>query len=297
MFIHDILEIPDSSLYFCQMNNKALLNQNITSSKPFLKWAGGKTQLLPELRKHVPANYGRYIEPFVGGGAFFFDLCPHEAIISDSNEELIITYKIVRDRVRELIEALRDHKNEEDYYYKIRSKKPVNLSLLDRASRFIYLNKTCFNGLYRVNKKNEFNVPFGRRKNPTICDEVTLLRSSDCLQNTTIIHGDYLEVLRKHARPNDFIFIDPPYVPVGEYADFKRYTKEFFYKDDHVKLRDEFVRLYKSGCFPLLTNSVTPFVQELYSGFEQYKIKTKRLISSKASTRNGHDLIVKGGKW
>jgi len=279
------------------MSNKALLKSNITTSKPFLKWAGGKTQLLPELRKYIPTNYDRYIEPFIGGGAFFFDLCPKEAIISDSNEELIITYKIVRDRVLDLIQALKQHKNEEDYYYEIRAKNPSDLSHIDRASRFIYLNKTCFNGLYRVNKKNEFNVPFGKRKNPTICDEVTLLRCSDCLHNTTIIHGDYLDVLQEYASPNDFIFIDPPYVPVGEYSDFKRYTKEFFYKNDHITLRDEFVRLNELGCFSLLTNSVTPFVQELYHGFEQYVINTKRLISSKASTRTGQDLIVKGGRW
>lgn len=273
-------------------NNKQITN------KPFLKWAGGKTQLLKELRKHAPSgNYGKYIEPFVGGGALFFDLTPTRSLIADANEELINTYIVVRDNVSELIPVLKNHKNEEEYYYEIRAQKPQKCSSVERAARFIYLNKTCFNGLYRVNKNNQFNVPFGRRKNPNIADEETLLNCSQCLQNTTIVHGDYLDILRKYSRPEDFIFLDPPYVPVSQYSDFKRYTKEFFYKEDHIALRDEFGRLCDLGCFVILTNSVTPFVQELYEGYEQLIIDTKRLISSNSKTRTGQDIIIKGGKW
>lgn len=261
--------------------------------KPFLKWAGGKTQLIPELSKYIPTSFNKYIEPFIGGGAFFFYLNPEKAIISDSNEELITTYKAVRDNVEEIIEILDGYKNEETFFYKIRALNPSKLSNAERAARLIYLNKTCFNGLYRVNKKGEFNVPYGKR-NGEFLNQEQLRDSSEFLQNAKILHSDYLATLKKYAKEGDFIFLDPPYYPVGKYSDFKRYTKEFFYHDDHVILKEEFDRLVKMGCHVLLTNSDHPVVMELYKDYEIKVIETKRLISSNPKTRNGKDIIVIG---
>lgn len=261
-------------------------------AKPFLKWAGGKTQLLPELRKHIPEQFNRYIEPMVGAGAMFFDLQPKTAILSDSNEELVNTYIIVRDKVEELIDNLKRYKNEEKYYYEVRKQDPIELFPVQRAARLIYLNKTCFNGLYRVNRHGQFNVPFGHRKNPNIYDADNLRAASKALLDVEILHGDYLKVLSKYAQPGDFIFLDPPYHPVSVYSDFKRYTKEFFEEEDHISLRDEVDRLVQSGCYVLLTNSNTEFVRRLYEGYSYAVIDTKRNISSNAKTRTGQDLIV-----
>jgi DNA adenine methylase len=264
----------------------------MNKAQPFLKWAGGKTQLLPELVRHVPTTYGRYVEPFVGGGALFFHLQPKEAVLADLNEELINTYRVVRDGVDDLIAELKKYVNDEDFYYEVRDQDPKTLDPLRRAARTIYLNKTCYNGLYRVNKAGEFNVPFGRRKNPSICDESTLLAAHRALQGVELVSGDYKDVLREYARPGDFVYLDPPYYPVGGYADFKRFTKEFFYEEDHIELRNEFRRLADLGCQVLLTNSNTPFVRRLYDGFEYQAVDTRRNISSKPSTRTGEDLIV-----
>lgn len=261
-------------------------------AKPFLKWAGGKTQLLPELRKHIPDQFNRYIEPMMGAGAMFFDLQPKQAILADSNEELVNAYIVVRDHVEELIGKLKHFKNDEKKYYEIRSQDPLGLSPVYRAARLIYLNKTCFNGLYRVNKQGQFNVPFGHRKNPTICDADNLRAASQALAGVKILLGDYLKTLKKYAQPGDFIFLDPPYHPVSNFADFKRYTKEFFYEEDHVSLRDEVDRLVQNGCYVLLTNSNTDFVRDLYKRYSYFVVDTKRNISSKAETRTGEDLVV-----
>lgn len=268
---------------------------NEVSIKPFLKWAGGKTQLIPELSKLIPLQYNKYIEPFVGGGAFFFFLNPEKSIISDSNAELITTYQAVRDNVEAVIKLLSSYKNEETFFYKIRSSDTTKLTDIERAARLIYLNKTCFNGLYRVNKKGEFNVPFGKRDNNFLNKE-TLRDASEFLQKTKILNSDYLRILQKHAKPKDFIFLDPPYYPVGKFSDFKRYTKEFFYHEDQLKLRDEFDRLVQLGCHVLLTNSDHPTILELYKNYEIRIIETKRLISSNPETRVGKDVIVIGRK-
>jgi len=268
---------------------------NEVSIKPFLKWAGGKTQLIPELAKLIPLQYNKYIEPFIGGGAFFFFLNPEKSIISDSNNELITTYKTIRDNVEAVIKLLSKYKNEETFFYKIRSLDTTKLTDIERAARLIYLNKTCFNGLYRVNKKGEFNVPFGKRDNNFLNKE-TLRDASEFLQHAKILNSDYLKTLQKHAKPGDFIFLDPPYYPVGKFSDFKRYTKEFFYHEDQVKLRDEFDRLVQLGCHVLLTNSDHPTILELYKNYEIRIIETKRLISSNPETRVGKDIIVIGGK-
>lgn len=261
--------------------------------KPFLKWAGGKTQLTPELIKYIPSNYKKYIEPFIGGGALFFMVDPKKAIISDLNEDLIVTYRAVRDNVDEVIRILEKYKNEENFFYKVRALDTKSLSKLERAARVIYLNKTCFNGLYRVNKKGQFNVPYGK-KNGNFLNRNLLRIASEYLQDAEILHANYREVLNKHAKKDDFIFLDPPYYPVDRYSDFKRYTREFFYHDDHVLLKNEFDRLVKLGCSVLLTNSCHPFILELYQNYKIETIETKRLISSNPKTRTGRDIIVIG---
>ncbi|CAN5187309.1 DNA adenine methylase [soil metagenome] len=261
--------------------------------KPFLKWAGGKTQLLSELSEFIPLDFNKYIEPFIGGGAFYFSLNPRDAVIADLNEELILTYKAVQNNIDGVIDGLREYKHEESFYYEIRSLKPKNLSLAERAARLIYLNKTCFNGLYRVNKKGEFNVPYGKG-NGEFLNEESLRDAHEFLQGTEIIHSDYLDVLKQYAEEGDFIFLDPPYYPVGKYSDFKRYTKEFFYHEDHVNLKKEFDRLVKLGCHVILTNSDNPVIIDLYKDYEIQTVETRRMISSNPKTRTGKDIIVIG---
>jgi len=262
--------------------------------KPFLKWAGGKTQLLSELHKYVPNNFNKYIEPFIGGGAMFFSLNPNESIIADSNEELIITYRQVKDDVEEIIQHLKTFEHKEEFYYTLRSLDPNELENSYRAARLIYLNKTCFNGLYRVNKKGKFNVPYGKGKGSFLNEEV-LRNSSEFLADTTIVNNDYLAVLNEFANEGDFIFLDPPYYPVGKYSDFKRYTKEFFYHEDQVRLKEEFDRLVNIGCKVVLTNSDHEVILDLYSDYRIEIKETKRMISSNSKTRKGKDVIVVGG--
>ena len=262
--------------------------------KPFLKWAGGKTQLLNELHKYIPNNFNKYIEPFIGGGAMFFSLNPHESIIADSNEELVITYRQVKDAVEEIIQHLETFEHNEEFYYNLRSLDPSKLENSYRAARLIYLNKTCFNGLYRVNKKGQFNVPYGKG-NGSFLNEEVLRNASEFLVDTTIINSDYLDVLNEFATVGDFIFLDPPYYPVGKYSDFKRYTKEFFYHEDQVRLKEEFDRLVNIGCKIVLTNSDHEVILDLYSNYQIDIIETRRMISRNSKTRKGNDIIVVGG--
>jgi len=264
----------------------------MNNNKPFLKWAGGKRQLFSELDELSPKIFNKYIEPFLGGGALFFHLKPQNAVLGDLNEELVNCYIVVRDTVFDLIDELRKYRNEENFYYAVRSLNTTELDPVQRAARTIYLNRTGFNGLYRVNKKGEFNVPFGKYKNPVICDEAVLLEANKTLQGVKIVHGDYKDVLHQYAEPGDFVFLDPPYHPIGGYSDFKRFTKEFFYEEDHIELRDEFTRIVNLGCWAILTNSNTDFVRDLYKGYDYKVVDTKRNISSKSSTRTGEDLIV-----
>ena len=268
------------------------LFEKSASASPFLKWVGGKSQLLNELQKYIPQSYNKYIEPFVGGGALFFNLSPETAIINDSNEELINAYKVVRDDVGSLIELLRTYDYEKDFYYQMRAKSPQGLSRVERAARLIYLNKTCFNGLYRVNKKNEFNVPMGRYSNPTICDEEKLITASKALQNTVIECADYKEVLNKYAARGDLVYIDPPYHPISDYSDFKRYTKEFFYQEDQVILRDFIRELKTKGCFVIASNSHCDFILDLYKDFDIKVVSAKRYINKIAERRNNVNEVI-----
>ncbi len=259
---------------------------------PVLKWAGGKTQLLPELTSRMPKEYNKYIEPFIGGGALFFRLNADKAIIADSNPELINMYHVVAKCSNLLIEALKEYKNDEEMFYEVRAKDWTECDEVEAAARMIYLNHTCFNGLYRLNRKGQFNTPYGRYKNPTICNTEKIYAASEVLKKAEIVCGDYLDVLKKYAKKGDFIFLDPPYVPVSEYADFKRYTKEQFYESDQRNLAEEVHRLVGKGCKVMLTNSNHPLVHELYGRYRIDIIQTKRNINRNGEKRNGEDVIV-----
>lgn len=261
-------------------------------AKPVLKWAGGKTQMLGELLPKVPASYGRYIEPFFGGGAMFFALQPENAVIADSNPELINMYRQIADRVEDVIRYLKIYENTSEMFYSVRSMDWTKLPKVEAAARTIFLNRTCYNGLYRVNKQGQFNVPYGKYKNPKICDEEGLRAASNVLKKADIICGDYLLVLEHYAQPGDLVFLDPPYLPISEYSDFKRYTKEQFYEEDHIELAKMIMCLHERGCHVMLTNSNHPLVHELYAPFTIDVIQTKRHISCNGNSRKGEDVIV-----
>jgi DNA adenine methylase len=263
-----------------------------SSPRPLLKWAGGKTQLLSEILPKIPKKFNRYIEPFFGGGAVFFSVCPEAGVIADSNPELINLYSSVAYDVEGVIERLRRYENIDHFFYEVRALNWAELSNVEAAARTIFLNRTCFNGLYRVNKSGQFNVPFGHYKNPKIVDEETLKSASSILRKTTIICDDYKNVLREHAQPGDFVFLDPPYLPISEYSDFKRYTKEQFYEEDHQELASEVNRLHELGCHIILTNSNHPLVHDLYGNFRKDIVQTKRYISCNGKGRTGEDVIV-----
>lgn len=263
-------------------------------AKPFLKWAGGKTQLINEIIKYIPKNYNKFIEPFIGAGALFFYLEPEKGIIADSNHELINTYEVIRDNPYELIEELCKFENIEEEFYKVRNWEINALSNVKRAARLIYLNKTCYNGLFRVNKKGDFNTPFGKRVNPTICDKEVLIAASKVLVNKIILHNDFEDILNLYAEANDFVFLDPPYMPVGKYSDFKRYTIDYFNEEDHIRLKRQFDRLVIMGAYPIITNSDAPFILDLFKGYDVKIINTRRSISSNAKTRKGKDIIIIG---
>lgn len=262
--------------------------------KPFIKWVGGKRQLLTQFRKlnlYPPEKFdiktGRYFEPFVGGGAVFFDLLPEKGFLSDLNKELVTTYNVIKNDVERLIDSLKKHKTDKEYYLKVRAQNPHTLSELSIASRFIFLNKTCFNGLYRVNSSGGFNVPYGKNKNPLICDEINLRKVSKALQGIEIKHQDYKEVLKK-AKKGDFVYFDPPYYPVSKTASFTGYTAETFLDKEQIELRDTVLELDKRGCFVMLSNSDTPFINKIYSGFKGItisKVEAGRAINSNGSGR------------
>ncbi|MFA7620260.1 MAG: Dam family site-specific DNA-(adenine-N6)-methyltransferase [Aminobacteriaceae bacterium] len=261
-------------------------------ARPILKWAGGKTQMLNDILPKIPSSYGKYIEPFLGGGAIFFALQPEKSIIADSNPELINVYRQVADNVEDVINYLQQYENTKDIFYAVRGQDWLSLKASEAAARTIFLNKTCFNGLFRVNKKGQFNVPYGKYKNPKICDMEMLHAASSILRKAEILCDDYMLVLGHYAQPDDFVFLDPPYLPISAYSDFKRYTKEQFYEEDHVELAKQIMSLHEMGCHVVLTNSNHPLVHELYSPFNIDVIQTKRYISCSGDNRKGEDVIV-----
>lgn len=255
---------------------------------PIVKWVGGKRQLMFDLLKNMPEDCNRYFEPFIGGGALFFELQPDNAYISDMNEELINLYQVVRDNVDELIADLQKHNISKDYFMEIRNidrtDEYKNWSDVKKASRFIYLNRTCFNGMYRVNSKGEFNVPFGHYKNPRIIDENNLLNCSELLKKTEIKCADFSDILSK-VQKDDFVYFDPPYVPLNETSGFTSYTKDGFDIDMQFKLRDVCDELDSMGVKFLLSNSDTKLVNELYANYEIKKVFASRQINANADGR------------
>jgi DNA adenine methylase len=266
------------------MNTSAVEEIKEKYVKPFVKWAGGKRQTIQEIKKRMPEKYNRYLEPFLGGGAVFFSLNFKSAVIGDINEELINTYNIIKNNIKDLIDSLKKHYYDKEYYYEIRALNPQKLDEIERAGRFIFLNRTCFNGLYRVNKKGLFNVPFGRYKSPLICDEKNLKLVSKKLKSVEIKCGDYKEIV-SCAQKNDFIYFDPPYMPLTETSNFVNYNKNGFSKTDQIELRDLFAALSNKGVFCLLSNSYTEEIINLYSEFNIDTIKAYRNINSRVEGR------------
>ncbi|MGE5485827.1 MAG: DNA adenine methylase [Ignavibacteriales bacterium] len=268
--------------------------------KPFVKWAGGKGQILGELLARVPERYGGYYEPFVGGGALFFALNPERAVLNDRNEELINAYSVIRSKVSDLAGALAAHASQHrlhgrDYYYRVRDLNPDTLSDVERASRFIYLNKTCYNGLWRVNNEGRFNVPFGRHKNPRILDEENLRAVSDSLRHVTLLCTDFESSLGA-AQPGDFVYFDPPYHPLSETSYFTKYVDNGFGPEDQIRLAAVFRSLAGRGVNVMLSNSDTKFVQNLYprDEFEVEIIQAKRPISCRAEGRGVvNELVIR----
>lgn len=257
---------------------------------PVLKWVGGKRQLMPSIEKLLPEIFSTYCEPFVGGGAVLFHLQPKNAVINDSNAELINVYTVIKNNVEELINDLKKHKNEAEYFYEIRSldrtEQIDSLTNIEKASRIIFLNKTCFNGLYRVNSSGEFNSPFGRYINPNIVNEITLKTVSNYLNNNniTILNGDYEEAVNR-LKKNSFIYFDPPYHPVSESSSFTGYTQSGFNSSDQIRLKKVCDKLNSKGIRFLLSNSATKFIEDLYSEYSITYIKANRAINSNGEKR------------
>lgn len=258
---------------------------------PVVKWVGGKRQLLPEIKKYIPDEISTYYEPFLGGGAVLFDLQPEKAIVNDINEELINLYRVVKEDAEELIEDLKKYENDSECFYRIRGldrNKEVfsKLSNTKRASRIHYLNKTCYNGLFRVNMAGQFNSPFGNYKNPNITNEITIRAVSKYLNDANIEFkcGDYEDAL-KGIKKGSFVYLDPPYDPVSNSANFTGYDKGGFNRDEQTRLKNSCDKLDKKGVKFLLSNSATEFIKDLYKAYNIKEVKAKRIINSNGNAR------------
>ncbi|HEW2269739.1 TPA: DNA adenine methylase [Streptococcus pneumoniae] len=267
--------------------------------QPFTKWTGGKRQLLPVIRELIPKTYNRYFEPFVGGGALFFDLAPKDAVINDFNAELINCYQQIKDNPQELIEILKVHQeyNSKEYYLDLRSadrdERIDMMSEVQRAARILYMLRVNFNGLYRVNSKNQFNVPYGRYKNPKIVDEELISAISVYINNNQleIKVGDFEKAI-VDVRTGDFVYFDPPYIPLSETSAFTSYTHEGFSFADQVRLRDAFKRLSDTGAYIMLSNSSSALVEELYKDFNIHYVEATRTNGAKSSSRGKISEII-----
>lgn len=263
----------------------------------FLKWAGGKSKLIPQFEKFFPKEITNYYEPFLGSGAVFFYIKqkynPEKITLSDKNLELINCFKMVQKKPEELIALLKTHrkKHSKDYYYRVRAQNPSEMPPLERAARLIYLNKTCFNGLYRVNSKGQFNVPFGYYKNPGIVNEVRLRKASELLQGVAIKAMDF-ERLDELVEKGDFVYFDPPYYPISKTSSFTQYNGDLFTEAEQVRLLHLFEKLDKKGCKLMLSNSSADFIKELYKEYRIETVFAKRVISCDASTRGEISEVV-----
>lgn len=270
-------------------------SRTLTKPRPFLKWVGGKARLLPVISEYYPDTYNSYYEPFVGGGAMFFSTQPDIAHINDLNLVLISAYEHIRDDVEKLIESLKELEN---HYYALPSLADKKLFFLERRTVFnalphedfektvllIFLNKTCFNGMYRENSKGGFNVPFGQHERPKICDDTNLKSVSIALAKTIITHSSYEDAV-SDAKEGDFIYFDPPYYPLNPTSSFTSYQAGGFTEEDQTKLRDEFRRLSDLGCKVMLSNSDATLINELYKDFKIHKIYAARSINSNGAKR------------
>lgn len=267
--------------------------------QPFTKWTGGKRQLLRELRSYMPENYNRYFEPFVGGGALFFDLAPEQAVINDFNEELINAYRQIKDKPVDLIDLLLGHKenNSKDYYLELRAAdrdgRLASMTDVERAARILYMLRVDFNGLYRVNSKNQFNVPYGRYKNPKIVDVDLIHQISGYLNENDIeiLQTDFADAVAG-AQTGDFVYFDPPYIPLNETSSFTSYTHEGFSYEEQVRLRDTFKELSDRGVYVMLSNSSSPLVEELYQDFNVHFVEAQRTNGAKSSSRGKISEII-----
>lgn len=267
-------------------------NKNIEKiSKPFIKWAGGKRNIVSELLERMPASYNKYYEPFIGGGALFFSIIPEHGFISDVNSKLILTYLTIKNSPEDLINILDGHikNHSKEYYYKTRGKHDLK-NPVEIAGRFIYLNKTCFNGLYRENKKGEFNVPIGSCKRISVYDKENIMACSDVLQSTSIDASCFNDLNKKNQRPDreDFVYLDPPY-----HNTFTGYSANLFTEQNQKELRNLCKELDKNKVLFMLSNNDTDFIRELYADFNIDKIDAPRSISCKGNDRkNAHEVIV-----
>lgn len=279
------------------------LNRRLRAA-PFVKWAGGKSQLLEQFESFFYVQFNRYVEPFVGGGAVFFHLYNQgrigdSVILNDLNSELMNCYTVIRDQVDELIEELRRHeahRTEENYFYEMRRWDREQdfkwCSPVKRAARTIFLNRTCYNGLYRVNSLGHFNVPFGSYKNPMICDEDNLRMVSQALQGVELRSEDFGRCVG-WVRPGDFVYLDPPYHPLSETASFTSYTENDFGESDQTRLAAVFRQLDEIGCYVMLSNSYTPLIRRLYEGYRMEVVTAIRAINCKGDRRGGiRELVV-----
>ena len=272
------------------MNSKKVGSQQ---PSPILKWAGGKRQLLKDIFPLIPKQFGTYYEPFVGGGAMLFALTPQKAVINDLNKDLICVYRAICDHPEELIASLKKYTNTSECFYRVRNidRNPQTfgkLTDIERASRLIFLNKTCFNGLYRVNSKGQFNTPFGRYKNPDIVNEEAILNVHTYFSenNVRMLSTDFALVTRS-AKKGDFVYFDPPYDPISCTAAFTDYNSGGFDRRDQKRLANLCVRLTQKGVKIMLSNSATDFIRSLYPGpmFHTHIIQAKRAINSKGDKR------------
>ena len=270
------------------------------AAKPFLKWAGGKQQLLGQFQSLLPVRFQRYVEPFVGGGAVFFHLwnsgkTSSEALLFDINPELVNAYKVVRDKPNELIEILSSHQlnHSYEYYYRVRNldRNGTHLNEIERAARILYLNRTCFNGLYRVNSKGQFNVPMGSYKNPKILDKKLLQADSQALQNVSVEIRDFRSIVNI-AQEGDFFYFDPPYDPVSKTASFTSYTSDSFSDEDQRQLANIFRILTEKRCLCMLSNSYTSFILDLYRDFRIEIVLANRAINSDPQKRGNIQEVV-----
>jgi DNA adenine methylase len=278
--------------------------QLLTTPKPFVKWAGGKRQLIPILNDNLPEKMGTYYEPFLGGGALLFHILTErngqKCGISDLNSDLVLTYTSIRDKPEEVIDSLKTHsknyqKDSKSYYYSIRESNPR--SAVEKTSRLLFLNRTCFNGLYRVNSKGKFNVPLGRYTNPNIVNEENIRSVSQVLQSrkVSIKCRDFEAVLRD-AKQDDLVYFDPPYQPVSNTANFTSYTNKSFTYDDLKRLAELCLKLDSKGCKVMLSNSNSQEVAEMFSEkrWQLAKIEANRSINSNSKKRTGHyELLIK----